>query len=48
MTKINKVTSENKFTEITALDGSDFLKEKIVINGAYTLLMQLKNKSEEE
>jgi len=42
MTEIKKGTSENNFMEITAVNGSDLSKEKIVINGAYTLLMQLK------
>jgi cobalt-zinc-cadmium efflux system membrane fusion protein len=47
MTEIKKGTSENNFTEITAVEKQDISKAKIVITGAYTLLMQLKNKSEE-
>ena len=37
--------SENNFTAITNAD--DFVNKEIVIKGAYTLLMQLKNKEEE-
>ncbi|MES2478565.1 MAG: efflux RND transporter periplasmic adaptor subunit [Bacteroidota bacterium] len=37
---------ENGFVEIR--NGSEFSNKKIVIQGAYTLLMSLKNKSEEE
>jgi cobalt-zinc-cadmium efflux system membrane fusion protein len=47
MTEIKKGTSENNFTEIIAVEKQDILNSKIVITGAYTLLMQLKNKSEE-
>lgn len=45
--EIKKGGSENNFTEINAMDGKDLSNSKIVIKGAYSLLMQLKNKSEE-
>lgn len=45
--EIKKGGSENNFTEINAIDGKDLSNSKIVIKGAYSLLMQLKNKSEE-
>ena len=45
--EINKGNSENNYTEINAIDGKDISNFKIVTKGAYSLLMQLKNKSEE-
>jgi cobalt-zinc-cadmium efflux system membrane fusion protein len=45
--EIKKGSSENGYTEVMTFDGKDISKSKIVIIGAYTLLMQLKNKSEE-
>ena len=45
--EIKKGGSEKGFTEITALDGKDISNAQIVTKGAYSLLMQLKNKSEE-
>ena len=47
MVEIIKGSSENNFTEITSVNGKNISNEKIVIKGAYSLLMQLKNKSEE-
>jgi cobalt-zinc-cadmium efflux system membrane fusion protein len=46
MTEVVLGTAENNFVAIT---NSEVLKDQeIVIKGAYTLLMQLKNKAEEE
>jgi len=47
LVEINKGSSENNFTEINALDGKNLLNLVVVTKGAYSLLMQLKNKSEE-
>lgn len=45
--EVKKGVTENNFSEISTLDGKDMLNASIVIKGAYALLMQLKNKSEE-
>ncbi len=45
--EVKKGVTENGFSEITTLDGKDMLNASIVTKGAYALLMQLKNKSEE-
>jgi cobalt-zinc-cadmium efflux system membrane fusion protein len=45
--EIKKGASENNNTEIITLDGKDISGSNIVTKGAYSLLMQLKNKSEE-
>lgn len=45
--EVTKGSSENNFTEISSVKGRDLTKENIVIKGAYSVLMQLKNKSEE-
>lgn len=47
LVEIKKGNSENNFTEVNALDGRDLKYSKIVVKGAYSLLMQMKNKSEE-
>jgi cobalt-zinc-cadmium efflux system membrane fusion protein len=47
LVEIKKGNSENNFTEVNALDGRDLKNSKIVVKGAYSLLMQMKNKSEE-
>jgi cobalt-zinc-cadmium efflux system membrane fusion protein len=47
LVEIKKGNSENNYTEINAIDGKDLMNSTIVIKGAYSLLMQLKNKSEE-
>ena len=47
LVEIKKGNSENNFTEVNALDGRDLKDSKIVVKGAYSLLMQMKNKSEE-
>jgi len=47
MVEILKGNSEKKFSEVNALDGRDLKNSKIVVKGAYSLLMQLKNKSED-
>lgn len=47
MLEIKKGSSENNFTEIITIDGKDISDSQFVIKGAYSLLMQLKNKSEE-
>jgi cobalt-zinc-cadmium efflux system membrane fusion protein len=47
MLEIKKGSSENNFTQIITLDGKDISGSQIVTKGAYSLLMQLKNKSEE-
>lgn len=47
LVEIKKGGTENGFSEITTLDGKDISTSQIVIKGAYSLLMQLKNKSEE-
>lgn len=45
--EIIKGNSENNFTEVNALDGRDLKSSKVVVKGSYSLLMQMKNKSEE-
>ena len=45
--EIVKGSSENNFTEIKTADGKDMDNLQIVTKGAYSLLMQLKNKAEE-
>ncbi len=47
LVEIKKGNSENNFLEIESVDKKDISDAKIVIKGAYNLLMQLKNKSEE-
>ncbi len=47
MLEVNKGSTENGFTEIKLLSSDNVLDKKIVVKGAYSLLMQLKNKSEE-
>lgn len=47
MVEIIKGGSENDFTEITSVNGKNISNSQIVTKGAYSLLMQLKNKSEE-
>ncbi len=47
MIEVKKGSSENNFTEVNSIDGKDILSAQIVTKGAYSLLMQLKNKSEE-
>lgn len=47
LVEIKKGGNENGFSEITTLDGKDISNVQIVTKGAYSLLMQLKNKSEE-
>jgi cobalt-zinc-cadmium efflux system membrane fusion protein len=47
LVEIKKGNSENNFTEVNALDVRDLKDSKIVVKGAYSLLMQMKNKSEE-
>jgi cobalt-zinc-cadmium efflux system membrane fusion protein len=45
--EVKKGVTENNFSEISTLDGKDMLNASVVTKGAYALLMQLKNKSEE-
>lgn len=47
LVEIKKGNSENNFTEVNALDGRDLKNSKIVVKGAYSLLMQMKNRSED-
>ncbi len=47
LVEIKKGGTENGFSEIATLDAKDISAAQIVIKGAYSLLMQLKNKSEE-
>ena len=47
MIEIQKGSTENNFTEITGASGREVAQLKIVVKGAYSLLMQLKNTSEE-
>jgi cobalt-zinc-cadmium efflux system membrane fusion protein len=44
--EIKTGNSENNFTEIISNDISSLLNKKIVVNGAYQLLMAMKNKEE--
>lgn len=45
--EIKKGASENNFTELISLEGKNISNNTFVIKGAYSLLMQLKNKSED-
>jgi len=47
LTEIKKGANENGFSEISTVDNKDLSNAQIVTKGAYSLLMQLKNKSEE-
>lgn len=47
MIEVKKGSSNNAFTEVNAIDGKDISNSIVVKKGAYSLLMQLKNKSEE-
>lgn len=47
LVEITKGSTENNFTEINFSNGKDISNKQIVTKGAYSLLMQLKNKSEE-
>ena len=47
MLEIKKGSTETNFTEVITLDGKDISGFEVVTKGAYSLLMQLKNKSEE-
>ena len=47
LTEIKKGANENGFSEISTVDHIDLSNAQIVTKGAYSLLMQLKNKSEE-
>ncbi len=47
LTEIKRGGTETGYTEISAVDGKDLSNSQIVNKGAYSLLMQLKNKSEE-
>ena len=46
LVEIKTGSSENNFTEINSVDRKDLTNALIVTKGAYSLLMQLKNKSE--
>jgi membrane fusion protein, heavy metal efflux system len=46
MLAVKKGSSENNFTEIGSINKKDLSKSTVVTKGAYSLLMQLKNKSE--
>jgi cobalt-zinc-cadmium efflux system membrane fusion protein len=45
--EIKKGSAETNFTEVNTLDGKDLSGYEVVTKGAYSLLMQLKNTSEE-
>ena len=45
--EVIKGGTENNYSEVNAVDGKDISNKRIVIKGAYSLLMQLKNKAEE-
>jgi cobalt-zinc-cadmium efflux system membrane fusion protein len=47
MIEVKKGSSDNAYTEVNAIDGKDISNSIVVKKGAYSLLMQLKNKSEE-
>lgn len=47
MLEIIKGASENNYTEINFINKADNQGEEIVVHGAYSLLMQLKNREEE-
>lgn len=47
MLEIKKGASENNYTEIHFINKTDNPADEIVVHGAYSLLMQLKNKEEE-
>ena len=46
MIEVKKGSSDNAFTEVNAIDGKDISSSIIVKKGAYSLLMQLKNKAD--
>ena len=46
MIEVKKGSSDNTFTEVNAIDGKDISSSIVVKKGAYTLLMQLKNKAD--
>lgn len=48
MLEVIKGGSEGAYTEVNLVNGSDLKNSAVVLEGAYALLMQLKNKTEEE
>ncbi len=48
MLEVIKGGSEGAYTEVNLVNGSDLKNKVVVLEGAYALLMQLKNKPEEE
>ncbi len=48
MQEVTTANNENGFTQITFADSTDMRNKTFVISGAYTLLMKMKNKEEEE
>ena len=46
MIEVKKGSSDNTFTEVNAIDGKDISSSIVVKKGAYSLLMQLKNKAD--
>ena len=48
MLEIKKGVSEDEYIAIASLDGSDLKNRNLVVVGAYSLLMQLKNRPEED
>ncbi len=48
MQAVTTANNENGFTQITFADSTDMRNKTFVINGAYTLLMKMKNAGEEE
>ncbi|NCQ15998.1 MAG: efflux transporter periplasmic adaptor subunit, partial [Flavobacteriales bacterium] len=48
MQEVTIQNNENGYTQITLADTNNVKNKTFVINGAYTLLMKMKNRSEEE
>ncbi len=45
--EVSTENNENGFTQITFADTTDIRSKNFVVNGAYTLLMKMKNREEE-
>ena len=48
MQEVTTQNNENGFTQISFADSTEMTNKTFVINGAYTLLMKIKNTEEEE
>ena len=48
MTKVETGSTQNDFTEVSGISVKSLTDKKIAVKGAYSLLMKLKNTTDEE